>query len=163
MSATTLTLRRKSRAAFKCLRFGTFCTAVAFLYASEANAQCAAKDVLQNVAAPRIATVVTPSTNAASRSFSSPGGPLSLAATLFTVHAIGVRPPGLPLFGARAVAPFPPAAMRVRCRQQPLQRPARDTGERAPPGRAQPEPCPEQVPDAPIARPVLRRSVPPPD
>src|SRR5262249_28394484 len=60
-SATTLTLRRKSRAAFKCRRFGTFCTAVAFLYASEANAQCAAKDVLQNVAAPRITAAVAPS------------------------------------------------------------------------------------------------------
>jgi hypothetical protein len=61
VSAATLTLRRKSRAAFKCLRLGTLCTVVAFLYAPEASAQCAAKDVLQNAATPRIATVVAPS------------------------------------------------------------------------------------------------------
>ena len=64
MSATTLTLRRKSRAVFKWLRFGMLCTAVAFLYASEANGQCAAKDVLQNVAAPRIAAAIAPSIDA---------------------------------------------------------------------------------------------------
>ena len=40
------------------------CTAVAFLYASEANGQCAAKDVLQNVAAPRIAAAIAPSIDA---------------------------------------------------------------------------------------------------
>ena len=40
------------------------CTAVAFLYASEANGQCAVKDVLQNVAAPRIAAAIAPSIDA---------------------------------------------------------------------------------------------------